>query len=79
MSQAEEVAMSRILEGIFVIGCSLVGFGMSAPEGSGIKDTMQWSIQLIALAQNNMSFNAARLTANLAQVPVQILGALRSE
>ncbi len=71
--------MSRILEGIFVVGCSLVGFGMGAPEGSGIKDTMQCSIQLIALAQNNMAFNAARFTSNLASVPVQILGALRRE
>jgi len=40
--------VSRILEGIFVIGCSLIGFGMSAPEGSGIHDSVERSAQLVA-------------------------------
>jgi hypothetical protein len=79
MSQAEEVAMSRILEGVFILGCSLVGFSMSAPEGSRIRETMQCSIQLVALANDNVAANAARLTADLARVPVQIVAGLRRE
>ena len=71
--------MSRLLEGMFVIGCSWVGFGMSAPDGSGIRDTVKCSVQLIALANDNVATNVARLTADLARVPVQILGGLRRE
>ena len=66
--------MSRILEGVFVLGCSLVGLGMGAPEGSGMHDTVQSSIQLIALAQSDMARNVARLGASLGRVPVEILG-----
>jgi hypothetical protein len=40
--------MSRVLEGIFVIGCSLVGFGLSAPSGSRMHDSVERSAQLIA-------------------------------
>ena len=68
--------MTRLLEGIFVIGCSLVGFAMSAPEGSGIKDTMQCSIQLIAVAHDNIASNSVMFGSHLAQARTQILGGL---
>jgi hypothetical protein len=65
--------MSRILEGVFVLGCSLVGLGMGAPEGSGMRNTMQGSIRLVALAQSNVAGNVARLSASLVRVPTEIL------
>jgi hypothetical protein len=77
MSQAGEIAMTRLLEGIFVIGCSLVGFAMSAPEGSGVRDTMKCSIQLIALAHNNIASNTANLAVHLAEAKSEILADLR--
>ena len=69
--------MTRLLEGIFVIGCSLVVFGMSAPEGSGVRDTMKCSIQLIALAHNNIASNTANLAVHLAEAKSEILADLR--
>jgi len=57
--------MSRILEGVFVLGCSLVGLGIGAPQGSVIQDTVKCSVQLIALAHANMASNAARLSTDL--------------
>ncbi len=59
--------MSRILEGVFVLGCSLVGLGIGAPQGSAIQDTVQCSVQLIALAHDNVASNAARLCADVAK------------
>ncbi len=59
--------MTRLLEGIFVIGCCLVGFAMSAPEGSNIRNTMNCSIQLIALANNNIASNTANFGVHLAE------------
>jgi hypothetical protein len=79
MSQVKEIAMARILEGVFIIGCSLVGFGMGAKDGNGIKEAMKCSVQLIALAQDNVASNSATLAAHLARVPVEILGNLRVE
>jgi hypothetical protein len=67
MSQAGEIAMTRLLEGIFVVGCCLVGFAMNAPEGSNIKNTMNCSIQLIALANNNIASNTANFGVHLAE------------
>ena len=66
--------MSRILEGVFVLGCSLVGLGMGAPDGSGLRDTVQSSIQLITLTQSDMARNVAQLSARLVRLPVKILG-----
>jgi hypothetical protein len=77
MSQAGEIAMTRLLEGIFVIGCSLVGFVIGAPEGSPIKNTMNCSVQLIALAHNNIASNAANFGVHLAQAKTHILGNIR--
>jgi hypothetical protein len=74
MSEVREVMMSRILEGVFVLGCSLVGLAMSAPEGSVFQNTVKSSIQLVALAQNNVTANTCRLGANLSRLPVVILG-----
>jgi len=68
--------MTRLLEGVFVIGCSLVGFGMGAPEGSGIRNTMQCSVQLIALANDNIASNSANIGIHLAQAKAEILGNL---
>jgi hypothetical protein len=77
MSRMKEVQMSRILEGVFVLGCSLVGLGMSAPEGSLFQNTMKSSIQLVALAQDNVTANTCQLGANLSRLPVVILGNIR--
>jgi hypothetical protein len=64
--------MSRILEGVFVIGCAVVGFGMGAPEGSGIQNSLKTSVQLIALVPNNVASNVAKFSAS-------IIGAMRHE
>jgi len=69
--------MTRLLEGIFVIGCSVVGFCMGAPEDSGIKNTMKCSVQLIAMAHNNIASNAANFGVHLAEAKAEILGNLR--
>ena len=61
--------MARILEGIFVLGCSLVGLGMSAPDRSGVREV----VQLVALAQNNAASNVARLAAHISNAPERIL------
>ncbi len=39
--------MARLLEGIFVLGCSVVGLGLNALEGSAVPDTIQSSVQLV--------------------------------
>jgi hypothetical protein len=39
--------MSRFLEAVFVLGCSLVGFGLSAGEGNAVQKTLQYSVQLV--------------------------------
>ena len=57
--------MSRILEVVFIIGCSLVGWSMNAPDGTGVKETMKCSVQLVAVAQDNIASNTARLTAHV--------------
>jgi hypothetical protein len=77
MSQAGEIAMTRLLEGIFVIGGCLVGFGMGAPEGNPIKSTMNCSIQLIALVHNNIASNSANFGIHLAEARAEILSDLR--
>jgi hypothetical protein len=68
--------MTRFMEGIFVIGCALVGFGMNAPEGSGIRDTVKCSVQLIAVAQDNVTVNAAQLGAHLALARAEMIAGL---
>ena len=72
--------MTRLLEGIFVIGCSLVGFGMSAPEGSGINNTIkQVLIQSHrAGAPQQVTSHAIRpiFGIHLAEAKAEILGNL---
>lgn len=68
--------MTRFMEGIFVIGCALVGFGMNAPEGNGIRNTMKCSIQLIAVAQDNVTVNAAKFGAHVALARAEMLAGL---
>lgn len=68
--------MTRFLEGIFVIGCSLVGFGMGAPEGSGIRNAMNCSVQLIGFANDNLASNSAKIGIHLAEAKAEILGDL---
>jgi hypothetical protein len=72
-----DTKMSRILEGVFIIGCSLVGFSMGTKDGNGFKEAIKCSVQLVALAQDNVASNTARLASHLASVPVEILGNLR--
>ena len=40
--------MSRFLEAVFVLGCSLVGFGLSAGEGNVVQSTVQYAVQLVS-------------------------------
>jgi hypothetical protein len=76
MSQAGEIAMTRLLEGIFVIGCSLVGFAISAPQGSVIRQTMNCSIDLIAAAHDNITANAGNFSIHLADAKADVLANL---
>ncbi len=39
--------MSRFLEAIFVLGCSLVGFGLSATRGDVVQNAVRYSVQLV--------------------------------
>ncbi len=69
--------MSRILEGVFVIGCALVGLGIDAKEGSVMQDAVKCSVQLIANVHDHVASNTARLSRGLASVPSQVLGHIR--
>jgi len=40
--------MSRFLEAVFVLGCSLVGFGLSAGEGNAVHSAVQYAVQLVS-------------------------------
>ena len=71
--------MTRFLEGIFVIGCSLVGFGMGAPEGSGIRNAMNCSVQLIGFANDDIASNSENFSVHLAQAKAQVVGNLVAE
>ena len=71
--------MSRILEGVFVLGCALVGLCMDAKEGSVMQDAVKTSVQLIANVHDHVAANAARLSRDLARVPSQVLGHVRVE
>jgi len=68
--------MSRFLEATFVIGCSLVGLSMGAPEGSGVHDPVNFSVHFIAAAENNIASNVSHLRSSLCNVPVQVLRSL---
>lgn len=57
--------MSRILEIVFVIGCAVVGFGIGAPEGSGVQSSVKSSVQLITLVHNNVASSAAKLSSGI--------------
>ena len=65
--------MARILEAVFIIGCSVVGWSMGAPETSGIKQTIGCSVQLVAMAQDNIASNTARLAAHLTSQAIRNL------
>lgn len=70
--------MNRILEGIFVIGCSVIGFAMGAPEGSGLRNAMNCSVQLIGFANENIASNAQNFDIHLAKAKEQVVGNLLS-
>ena len=53
--------MSRILEGVFVLGCSLVGFSMST--GSAMQDTVQFSVHFVASAVSQVENGVTRAFA----------------
>jgi len=63
--------MSRTLEVIFIIGCSLVGWSMGAPDGTGLKEAMKCSVRLVALAQDNIASNTARLTGAIGHLRLE--------
>ena len=69
--------MSRILEVVFVVGCSLVGLGMNCKEGSLFQNSVKTSIQFVNLARSNVARNAAHFSENLAKVPVLVLSNFR--
>jgi hypothetical protein len=70
--------MNRFLEGIFVIGCAVVGFGMGAPEGSGIRNAMNCSVQLIGFANEDIASHTENFSIHLAQAKAQVVGNLLS-
>ena len=39
--------MSRILEGIFVLSCAFVGLGISAPDGSVLRQAVERSTESV--------------------------------
>ena len=39
--------MSRFLEAVFVLGGSLVGFGLSIGEGNAVHNAVQYAVQLV--------------------------------
>ena len=65
--------MSRILEVVFVIGCSVVGLGMSVSEGRFFQNSVKSSVQLVSTAHRNVSWNVAHFKSNLCQLPVLLL------
>jgi hypothetical protein len=71
--------MTRLLEFMFVVGCSVVGFGMSAPDGNPIKNTLNCSVQLIALAHNNIASNTANFGIHMAEARTEILSSFRCD
>jgi len=42
--------MSRFLEVIFVLGCSLVGFGLSAGQGNALTSAVRVAVHLVELS-----------------------------
>ena len=65
--------MSRILEAVFVLGCSLVGLGMSCKDGSLFQNSVKSSIQLVNRTENRLAWHTAHLQQNLLRVPVLIM------
>ena len=61
--------MSRMLEGVFVLGCALVGLGIDAKDGTVMQDAVKCSVQLIANVHDHIAANATRIGAGLARVP----------
>ena len=55
--------MARILEGVFVLGCSLVGFGINALESNPFQDRLQSSVQLVMNDLQDPAKDARRLAA----------------
>ena len=67
--------MSRILEGVFVLGCALVGLCMDAKDGTVMQDAVKCSVQLIANVHDHIASHTASFGASLSQV----LGHVRVE
>ena len=63
----------QFFEVMFVLGCSLVGLGMSAPQGSFIEGRVKTSVHLVTLAHDHAVLQAAKLCNGLASVPYRIL------
>jgi hypothetical protein len=49
---------------------------MGAPEGSGIRNAMNCSVQLIGFANDNLASNSAKIGIHLAEAKAEILGDL---
>ena len=50
--------MARVLESIFVFGCSLVGLALNSADGR-LNDTVQSSVQLVALTHAHVLYQAS--------------------
>ena len=69
--------MSRLLEGVFVFGCAVVGLSMGAPQDTRLQDSVEFSVRLIANAQDNLVSSTTQLQKSLCNAPAQLLPGLR--
>lgn len=44
--------MAKFLEAVFILGCSLVGFGLSDSGGNAVQSTVRYSLRLVGWSQD---------------------------
>ncbi|MBZ5610165.1 MAG: hypothetical protein LAP38_18035 [Acidobacteriia bacterium] len=49
--------MSRFLEAVFVLGCSLIGFGLSTPGGEAVRSAARYSVRLVSFGHDPAGVN----------------------
>ena len=67
--------MSRIYEGIFVLGCSLVGFSQSFADSAAVHDAARFAVRMVTVTQANLETKMTGLATNLSEAPVRALPA----
>ncbi len=60
--------MSRILEGVFVLGCAVVGLCIDAKEGSVMQDAVNCSVQLIGSGSISGAGTRTRGVSSVGQI-----------